>query len=105
MKNNEFFRTLNGKENPTIGEYYALSAWVQGRREGLDFPLLTDSMWEQDVPDFLESMLKGGGKFGFYVRSTAALENIVLFTKDGWKLTDVVRFDEHRHYEGLVFEK
>ena len=105
MRNNEFFRALNKKENLTRGENNALSAWCNGIREQLDFPFLMDTMWEEEVADFLKSIKSAGfKKFGFFGMSTMAIRNIVAFTKAGWKLTDTFEFDEDRHYEGLIFE-
>ncbi len=106
MKNNEFFRALYGKEeNATMSEKEALSAWFKGIREGLGFPLLTDSIREKNVSDFLNTVNEAGfKKFGYYARATNAVDNIAAFTKAGWKLTGIVEFDEYRHYEGLVFE-
>ena len=113
MKNNEFFRALRSQENHTWGEVNALDAWHKGIEKHLDFPLLTNSIWEKDIADFLKSMNEAGiKKFGFYARSTLAVENIVAFTKAGWKFTGIIKFNDHLQYdwlglsplEGLVFE-
>ena len=106
MTSNEFFKILCGFKETTRGMDMAINAWSRGIRENSEFPILTDSMWEQDVADFLRMIEESGyKKFGYYARSTGAVENIVCFTKAGWEITGTVTFDEYHHYEGLVFEK
>lgn len=105
MKNNEFFNALNVKEILKHSEKNALVAWCEGIRKQLDFPFLMDTMWEEEIPDIL-TIIKSAGfkKFGFFGKSTAAINNIIAFTKAGWKLTGTFEFNEGRHYEGLIFE-
>ena len=114
MKNNEFFKALESQKNHKWGEINALNAWRNGIEKNLDFPVLTNSIWKTDVADFLKSMNEAGfKKFGFFATSSIAVKTIVAFTKAGWKLTDIVKFYDHIHYdwlglhdiEGLVFER
>ncbi len=109
MKNNEFFKALQGKEEITRGEIEALNAWNIGMWERLDFPFARDSIpmfnGEKDVSDFLKSIEAAGfKKFGYHARSTMGVENIVAFTKAGWKLTGVFEYGDEYRFEGLVFE-
>ena len=106
MKNNEFFKALKNKEETTRGEDEALNAWFNGIHEKLDFPFLKGAMWQEEIADFLKAIKEAGfNKFGFHAISTLAVENIVAFTKAGWKLTGVFEFNEYRTFEGLIFEK
>ena len=111
MVNYEFFKAAQEPE-ATAGESKAYWAWRNGIHEKLDFPLQKDSMWDKDVSDFLTTIEKAGfKKFGFYARSTNALQNIVDFMKAGWKATGTFEFDRdleelgYKPCEGLIFEK
>ena len=86
MKDNEFFKILmnNGGDKATAGTYDAYNTWRVGISAKLDFPFLSDSIWEKDVADFLGTITKAGfTKFAYQSHSTMAFENIVNFMKAG----------------------
>ena len=56
MKNNEFFKTISGKAEATKGELEAYWAWRTGIDKKADFPILRDSMWDNEVSDFLSTI-------------------------------------------------
>ena len=115
MKNNEFFNEMRNKIKKhlrvSVGERNAFNAWEKGIEENLDFPVQTDIFWEEDLSDFLKTIKAAGfKKFGFSGSSTAAVENLVDFVKDGWQVTgtfkyDISNFDSVTFSEGLILER
>ena len=108
MKNNEFFRALCKQKKHSKGENDALSAWNWGKHYAVNFPILQHYIVQEDVPEFLDTLVKGGyKKFGLPTSFTSLTKDIITFLKAGWKITGVMTFtyNEDHDSEALIFEK
>ena len=122
MKDNQYFnvmqKRLDGSSHEDIefflnarnGKNVAFGTWLKGIKRGLDFPLLTYPLYEDEISDFLKTLEKAGfKKFGFSVYGKNSTKNITEFQKAGWKLTgtfEILEFDDEPFtVEAFIFEK
>ena len=102
MKNNEFFKAIEGSTEVTEGMRRAYDAWKEGMVRELDFPFLRDlAIDKAEVADFLTAIEQAGfKKFGYY-GSWDCTERCVNFIESGWKVDGIFEFNL---YFGGVFK-
>ncbi len=77
------------------GEAKACRAWMRTQDEGRDEVEMEDFLWAREVHDFAEAFRKAGIKTFIYTNeSTALMENIHLFAKEGISLEGIATVEK-----------
>ena len=85
----------------TAGQNEAARCFFFGRNESEDEVTVGNLLWERDIPDFVETLRKGGIKsFILTDHSTALMSMMHGFAKEGCKLEGLCTATEENCFDG-----
>lgn len=89
-KTEEGLRSLHG------GKFKALTAYRITKEDGFEKFLMDDFLWDKEVKDFTDLLKEAGiTEFCYSNKSTALMDNIIGFDREGYKLEGYTQIRKH----------
>lgn len=105
MQKNEYFEKLDNKKiaDGSRGEYRAYSCYNESKRMGSDILEVNETIWDNEVCDFVKTLRSAGiDEFALTQRTTALIDLSVALEAEGCILKGTCKVVRANDYETIV---